>query len=763
MQRHACLGLLRPLLLLLLLQSLLLPAVHAQYVGPSASPSAAPTPAPVVVENRTLSDVTPNRDTLVSVLGTDAATEVNNDDDVANVASFEWAVLENDTTTLAPFLICANGGREGVETLLDSGIPRAQVLPLVNDGDRTCFVFHETATNVLDLTTTHPELEFATPLPAIFKVAKGLFRKVHSNAYLRDRASCEEGIRIVMAPGFGQYKKNLNELLSKVKQDFRTGAYRTALATGFYWLAANSTLLEEPAADTTRMHGPNNGHRRRRPGITKVLHVSTPSSSSTTPPPTPFDAAWERDADDRAHGHPHRDMQGPLDSSDGTPPPTPAPEPPPPALTDRGQKWQERINAALSGNFSCNFSSLRIQVDMPYVTLTGVCGLNNGTTFTSLNKGSSCLLALLAYVTTLPSVMYIEPYPVVRTSNWDAAGIGQSGSAYQTPFWGAGLLGQDQVVAVADTGLDVQNCYFQDSAAPLTVDDTSVFTTLSAGAFNNTQRKVVQYVAAVDNVDVKDGHGTHVCGTLAGYREGSPVGGNNNYNGVVPEAKISFYDIGDANGTLSVPSNLVGRLFPPGVKAGARVFSLSWGTNSNAYTYLDVQIDQFMARNRETLVVVAVGNNGQLGVKTAYSPALTKNGIGVGASLSITARPSPNVSSVAHFSSVGPTADGRIKPDIVAPGALLTSADAGSACGTLTLQGTSMATPVVAGLATLVRQYFMEGWYPTGLKTAANAFNPSGKPNQSTPPTHWSRTQRPTPNPPFPPSTTTKAPWSRPC
>ena len=37
-----------------------------------------------------------------------------------------------------------------------------------------------------------------------------------------------------------------------------------------------------------------------------------------------------------------------------------------------------------------------------------------------------------------------------------------------------------------------------------------------------------------------------------------------------------------------------------------------------------------------------------------------------------------------------------------------------------------MSTPVVAGAVALVRQYFVEGWYPTGVAVAANAYTPSG-------------------------------------
>ena len=477
----------------------------------------------------------------------------------------------------------------------------------------------------------------------------------------------------------------------------------------------------------------------------KVLHVSTPSKPSTTPPPTPFAAVrFENDELMRATGphhhlaHRHRHLQDlgggggglfnpfPTPTSSPSAAPTPSPTPSsPPALTVRGQRWQERIQAALSGDFGCNFASLRVQVDMPYVSLTGICGLNNGTTPQSLDQGSSCLLVLLAHLTTLPEVMYIEPYPVLKPFNWDAAGIGQSGDATSTPAWGVGLTGEGQVVGVADTGLDVNNCFFRQTGG-LGVNDTSVFSLPTVGAFNSSQRKVVQYVTSTDNTDVRNGHGTHVCGTVAGYREGSPIGGTNNFNGVAPEAKIAFFDIGDADGILSIPSNLVARLFPPGLRAGARVFSFSWGTNINTYTFLDVQIDQMMHDNRQTLVLVAAGNSGNSGARTVFSPALTKNGIAVGASMSVTAPRLPNITSVAGFSSLGPSADGRIKPDLVAPGTLLTSAAGLTACETVPLQGTSMATPVVAGLATLIRQYFMEGWYPSGLKTATDQFAPSG-------------------------------------
>ncbi|KDD71411.1 hypothetical protein H632_c5088p0, partial [Helicosporidium sp. ATCC 50920] len=74
--------------------------------------------------------------------------------------------------------------------------------------------------------------------------------------------------------------------------------------------------------------------------------------------------------------------------------------------------------------------------------------------------------------------------------------------------------------------------------------------------------------------------------------------------------------------------------------------------------------------------------------------------------------------------SQGPTLDGRVKPDLVAPGSLLSSR-AGSGCELAGMLGTSMATPLVAGAAALVRQYYMEGYYPSGERNASAGWVPS--------------------------------------
>lgn len=136
---------------------------------------------------------------------------------------------------------------------------------------------------------------------------------------------------------------------------------------------------------------------------------------------------------------------------------------------------------------------------------------------------------------------------------------------------------------------------------------------------------------------------------------------------------------------------------------------------------------------------VATGSGGSSGssglIPTATMPrrlgqnllAVLSAGRTIDISFSDAIEPDFGFENLAMFSSQGPVEpDKRIKPDIVAPGTI-TSAAANTAdkCGVSTFGGTSMATPVVAGGAMLVRQYFLDGFFPSGAANPADTFEPS--------------------------------------
>ena len=100
-----------------------------------------------------------------------------------------------------------------------------------------------------------------------------------------------------------------------------------------------------------------------------------------------------------------------------------------------------------------------------------------------------------------------------------------------------------------------------------------------------------------------------------------------------------------------------------------------------------------IAARKGVLVVTAMGNEGN-GITTLDSPADADSIVSVGAADSI--------GELAYFSSCGPTADGRIKPEVVAQGMGIYWADGTTTTGYDIVQGTSCSTPLVAGAAALI-------------------------------------------------------------
>src|SRR5262249_27607694 len=84
---------------------------------------------------------------------------------------------------------------------------------------------------------------------------------------------------------------------------------------------------------------------------------------------------------------------------------------------------------------------------------------------------------------------------------------------------------------------------------------------------------------------------------------------------------------------------------------------------------------------------------------------------------------------LSSFTLFGPTRDGRIKPDLVGPAYVMTgdakAISRGQTCAMTFQPGTSWASPSIAGAAALVRQYFTDGYYPSGMPKLADRMTPS--------------------------------------
>jgi hypothetical protein len=388
--------------------------------------------------------------------------------------------------------------------------------------------------------------------------------------------------------------------------------------------------------------------------------------------------------------------------------------------------WQESGEEVERG--LCSFERLSFSGSgLEHVSVAGLESLTDG-----------CLVALIGFLLAQPHVCYIEDLPSVVAHNIQGSWIVQSGEQGSYPLWDAGLRGETEVVGVADSGLDMRSCFFSEEDPATNVKCS----TYNSPVTDRTKRKVVQYIGFTDCDAVVGDHGTHVSGTVAGAIQGQGAG-HHIGDGGAHDAKLAFFDFGDSSGALFTPSNLALQMLAPAYAAGARVFSNSWGAIRSTYTSLDRQLDAWAYSNPDSLILVAAGNCGDssggceyLGIPlngqgSVLSPALGKNVLTVGASENVpsTAGLEDNIDEVAYFSGQGPLADdGRIKPDVVAPGYHLFSARAetDSSCGVEAMAGTSMATPLVAGYAAIIRQYFVQGWYPSGSPNPSNMFNPSG-------------------------------------
>ncbi len=294
------------------------------------------------------------------------------------------------------------------------------------------------------------------------------------------------------------------------------------------------------------------------------------------------------------------------------------------------------------------------------------------------------------------NVLFVEEAPEAEPRNATSSWIIQSNVTNSRPLWDAGLLGQDQIVGIIDWDMRADHCAFADP---------------DGHPIGPSHRKILAYYG----MGISPGfgyHGTHVAGVAAGDELANT---NPELKGMAYKSKIVFQHY---NGVLEGGTiNAFNRL-TVAHNDGARVHNNSWGNNDFFYNTWARDIDLFTRNNEDDLVLIAVINSGQV-----RAPENAKNGLAVAGS-----RDTPNQHQ--HCSGgFGPTADGRQKPEVFGVSCGSRSADVNNICGnsdTGSGGGTSYATPGVAGMAVLMRQYFMEGFYPTGVAIPSQGYIPSG-------------------------------------
>lgn len=316
------------------------------------------------------------------------------------------------------------------------------------------------------------------------------------------------------------------------------------------------------------------------------------------------------------------------------------------------------------------------------------------------------------------TVTYIEPYQPASLLNDRARSvIGAAPLAVPGFATATGLTGQGQVVALADSGLD------QGKLEALPPDFAST---------PGQKPKVIMLKSWAGQPVPADqvGHGTHMAATIAGT--GAASGGK--YRGMAAGASLYVQAILNAANELDPPANL-GELLRPAYEAGARVHVNGWGGQTNAYQSAAAQVDAFMRRYPDFSAIFGAGNSGP-GAKSITPEANSKNALVVGASQN----PRPGFGAeaaaadrTAAFSSLGPAADGRVKPDLLAPGTAIISAcspylqsNFAANSSYTKMQGTSMAAAVTGGAVALLREYFQkegEVFFPSAALCKAALIN----------------------------------------
>jgi subtilisin family serine protease len=257
---------------------------------------------------------------------------------------------------------------------------------------------------------------------------------------------------------------------------------------------------------------------------------------------------------------------------------------------------------------------------------------------------------------------------------------------------GSGFLGSGIVLGLLDTGAMVG------SAAAVMHQDLNKngcgrnFTTDAAGVWND-----------------QNGHGSHVLGTIAGTGSAQA-----RFRGVAPALgsgeRIRVGKIWDStnNGQNAWLRDAIDYMATPTSCDAPRpqLVNLSGGAKGTGQNGTDAEsrkLDEQVWATRQAYIVCS-GNTGPT-AQTIWSPGVAKNAFTIG---NVLDAGDLAVGELDSSSSRGPTGDGRMKPDIVATGNLVTSVQAGTTNAYTNKAGCSMATPHVSGIAASLMQHYPE-------------------------------------------------------
>jgi subtilisin family serine protease len=326
-------------------------------------------------------------------------------------------------------------------------------------------------------------------------------------------------------------------------------------------------------------------------------------------------------------------------------------------------------------------------------------------------------------IANIPGVLWIQKWSAPSFCNQNCQWVTQTGWRSSIPsnpgarqVWYNGVTGNGIVLSSTDSGITTNHQQYYDPSYPIT----------STGVYPN-HRKIVAYKtyqgANFGDDPYNSYHGSHVNCTIAGD---DTTQGSQPYDGMAKKARIYFVDIANSSGGLVVSSNLtamydtvhLGRSLPYTILQHSG--SWGWMCSSGAYLIQDATTDAYTYANPDFLNIIAAGNE-----SSSYrirNPGISKNTLTVGALLNST-----NSNQIASFSSRGPTQDGRMKPNVMAPGdgttaySGLWSANGATTSGYKGMYGTSMATPATNGSVGLIRHYLLAGFYPTGSANTSDS------------------------------------------